>query len=91
MRFRYLKTGDLEKATDTSDLIEQLEVSLKQIDFDQASGDRKFLQHLLVQSEKWLDSGDTAFRSVERRADGMIFREKADIAIESLLQKMFLQ
>lgn len=83
-RFRALHGGDLEGAIALSSEIERLESDLLLIERLPASQKR-----LLDQCESWMDRGEQALRTVRRRADGMLFRERADLEIKNFLRKMF--
>lgn len=84
LRYRALFDGDLEGAITLSSEIERLESDLLLIKKLPASQKR-----LLDQCERWMDRSEHALCTLRRRADRMLFRERADEEIKNFLRKMF--
>ncbi len=83
-RFRALDAGDLDGAVTLSAAIEHLEKDLLTIESLPASQKR-----LLEQCDLWMERAEQALVRLRKRADGMLFRERADIEIKKFLRKRF--
>lgn len=88
-RYRLLRAGALEDALDQAVSVAEVEHRLRAATWPEHATPQ--LRRLAGQCSAWTTRCEGAMADLQRRAGGLLFRERADEEIKIFLQKLFLR